>query len=144
LFGKQKVPELVLLYRSKEMHREALQLLAKYGTAKNNALSGPVETINYLKTLGKNHLQLILEFSQWVLRLNPELALEVSLFFTIYLFSLLYFYVLLYYSSFLFIVLFVFIFSFVYFNIINYCFYLYCLNRYLRNQGEKKVWLLEL
>jgi len=77
LNARQKVPELVLLYRSKEMHREALQLLAKYGTTKNNPLSGPVETVNYLKSLGKTHLQLILEFSQWVLRMNPELALEV-------------------------------------------------------------------
>jgi len=33
--------------------------------------------INYLKDLGKSHLDLILEFSIWVLKADPTEALEV-------------------------------------------------------------------
>lgn len=43
----------------------------------SNELSGSRPTINYLKEIGKTNLDLILEFSIWVLKADPMEALEV-------------------------------------------------------------------
>eukprot|EP01113_Clastostelium_recurvatum_P023907 TRINITY_DN2852_c0_g1_i2.p1 TRINITY_DN2852_c0_g1~~TRINITY_DN2852_c0_g1_i2.p1 ORF type:complete len:622 (+),score=131.51 TRINITY_DN2852_c0_g1_i2:148-1866(+) len=78
LMDKQRHHELVLLYRAKGMHREALELLAKLGTnPANGPLGGPTETIAYLKVLGRPQMQLIAEFSRWVLSSYPDDALAI-------------------------------------------------------------------
>lgn len=46
----------------------------------SNELSGARPTINYLKEIGKSNLDLILEFSIWVLKAEPMEALEVRSF----------------------------------------------------------------
>jgi len=62
--------DLVQLYKGKNLHRKALELLAKVGQAPaaHNELHGPSETIKYLRELGPEHLSLIIEFSKWVLQ----------------------------------------------------------------------------
>jgi Vam6/Vps39-like protein vacuolar protein sorting-associated protein 39 len=74
-----KHAELVQLYKTKGMHRAALELLAKLGQGPRSAsaLSGPQETIKYLRELTKDHFALILEFSKWVLAAAPKDALQI-------------------------------------------------------------------
>jgi len=69
LLEEKKLTELVLLYKSKELHREALTLLAK--------TSSPKDTINYLCQLGKQNMAIILEHSKWVLQKCPDDALAI-------------------------------------------------------------------
>lgn len=75
----KKYIELVLLYKSKGLHQAALDLLCRMGqTPKGtNVLSGPQETIRYLKALGAQHLDLILHFSKWVMNTAPEESLAI-------------------------------------------------------------------
>eukprot|EP00029_Vermamoeba_vermiformis_P006348 TRINITY_DN2461_c0_g1_i1.p1 TRINITY_DN2461_c0_g1~~TRINITY_DN2461_c0_g1_i1.p1 ORF type:complete len:890 (+),score=177.72 TRINITY_DN2461_c0_g1_i1:46-2715(+) len=77
LLASQKFADLILLYKSKKMHRDALELLQKVANWENNELSGTRPTINYLKELGKSNLDLVLEFSIWVLKADPIEALEI-------------------------------------------------------------------
>ncbi len=85
----QKFTELVLLYKGKGLHRNALELLSrlvnslyfsKYSLSQGSkgGTNGVAETINYLKELGKEHLGLVLEFSRWLLQTSPEQALVVE------------------------------------------------------------------
>eukprot|EP01098_Paradermamoeba_levis_P011400 TRINITY_DN4875_c0_g7_i3.p1 TRINITY_DN4875_c0_g7~~TRINITY_DN4875_c0_g7_i3.p1 ORF type:complete len:699 (+),score=206.47 TRINITY_DN4875_c0_g7_i3:197-2098(+) len=77
LFERQKFKELCLLFKSKGMHKDALKLLTKLGQNKNQPLYGPTFTINYLKELGNTHLDLILEYSKWVIGAAPLPALDI-------------------------------------------------------------------
>eukprot|EP01114_Cavostelium_apophysatum_P004200 TRINITY_DN1437_c0_g2_i2.p1 TRINITY_DN1437_c0_g2~~TRINITY_DN1437_c0_g2_i2.p1 ORF type:complete len:873 (+),score=238.27 TRINITY_DN1437_c0_g2_i2:146-2764(+) len=79
LSSYKKFYELVLFYQSKGMHRQALELLSKLGQGVKggNDLYGPSETVAYLRTLGKKNLDLILEFSRWVLLGYPDDALPI-------------------------------------------------------------------
>ncbi len=76
-YGKHA--ELVQLYKTKGMHRAALELLAKLGQGPRNTstLSGPAETVKYLRELGREQLPLILEFSRWVMASAPRDALPI-------------------------------------------------------------------
>lgn len=69
-YGKHN--ELIILYQTKGQHRRALELLQKE--------SPPERTINYLQHLGAEHMGLILEFSDWVLKDAPEDGLKVGTF----------------------------------------------------------------
>ncbi|KAJ1661036.1 Vacuolar morphogenesis protein 6 [Dispira simplex] len=88
----QLYQDLVDLYFGKALHRKALQLLARLATqdsvmsssteglslpAGSDRLTGPQATIQYLQRLPFQHLDLILEYSQWVMQRDPELAIEV-------------------------------------------------------------------
>jgi len=73
----KKFNELVLLYKGKGLHRNALELLKALGQDNNTGLFGPRPTINYLKDLGASQLDLILEFSTWVLASDAQEALEI-------------------------------------------------------------------
>ena len=46
----------------------------------DNHMSGVLDTIAYLQRLHTDHLDLIIEFSTWVLDEDPMKGLEVSLF----------------------------------------------------------------
>jgi len=70
LSAEKKSSELVLLYQYKGLHREALEQLQKLQ-------NGSHETIEYLKSLGKSNMALILEFSKWVLSAAPDEALQI-------------------------------------------------------------------
>eukprot|EP01090_Pellita_catalonica_P022119 TRINITY_DN8476_c0_g1_i1.p1 TRINITY_DN8476_c0_g1~~TRINITY_DN8476_c0_g1_i1.p1 ORF type:complete len:678 (+),score=95.53 TRINITY_DN8476_c0_g1_i1:189-2222(+) len=79
LIQYQKYSELVLLYRGKQMHRTALELLGRLGQGprKGSTLHGVGSTIQYLKHLSKEHTDLILEFSKWVLQASPKEGLTL-------------------------------------------------------------------
>lgn len=60
--------ELFLLYARNQQHRQALELLHAHA----NKLPGSYDTglghtIDYLQTLGGEHLPLVLEFAKWIL-----------------------------------------------------------------------------
>eukprot|EP00048_Salpingoeca_helianthica_P011412 m.164578 g.164578 ORF g.164578 m.164578 type:complete len:851 (-) comp15225_c0_seq3:104-2656(-) len=76
LKAADKLPELVLLYRNRNMHRAALELLQR-NAARAGPLSGPSHTVSYLQRLGPEYLDLILDFSKWVLSAHPADALAI-------------------------------------------------------------------
>jgi len=67
----QRLKELVILYNTKGKHRKALELLREHSEEKDSPLYGHTETIKYLQKLGPEHIDLILEFSLWVIVDNP-------------------------------------------------------------------------
>lgn len=74
--------ELVDFLHGKKLHREALDLLVKFGAAKTpdaNAptLHGPNRTIQYLQNLSPEYIDLILSHAGWTLKANPEFAMEI-------------------------------------------------------------------
>ena len=77
LLQYKKYGELVELYHGKDMHLDALQLLAKYGSLPNNALHGVGPTVAYLHRLNANYIELILEFSKWVIQADEAEGLRV-------------------------------------------------------------------
>lgn len=76
--------DLVDFFHGKKLHRPALELLKKFGTAEDEdenapTLHGPQRTIGYLQYLPPEMIDLILEFAEWPLRANPDLGMEVFL-----------------------------------------------------------------
>ncbi|KAK2723616.1 hypothetical protein QYM36_002081, partial [Artemia franciscana] len=78
LIRYSKWGELVILYQNKGLHRKALELL------KEQALKSPdlplgnhMRTVSYLQQLGCENLDLILEFSDWVLCAHPSEGLKI-------------------------------------------------------------------
>lgn len=78
--------ELVCLYRSRGLHREALELLEQLGKDEHNiALYGTTPTIKYLQKListstpqtRNENLRLALDFSKWVLKANADEGLHI-------------------------------------------------------------------
>ena len=68
----QKLSELVILYNTRGLHRKALELLRTQSTEKESPLSGHARTVTYLQNLGPDHIDLILEFSLWVITDSPD------------------------------------------------------------------------
>ena len=76
--------DLVDFFHGKHLHRQALELLQKFGhdEGENESalqLSGPQRTVAYLQNLPPETTDLILEFAQWPLKEDPELGMEVFL-----------------------------------------------------------------
>lgn len=69
----KKYTELILFYKSKGMHKIALDLLKKL--SEEDILKGLRPTIDYL--LGIDDKELILEYSKWVLIKDPTEGLEI-------------------------------------------------------------------
>jgi hypothetical protein len=68
----------------KKMHRKALELLRKFGQAAEEEesapqLHGPQRTVTYLQNLPPEMIDLILEFVEWPLRTDPDMAMEIFL-----------------------------------------------------------------
>lgn len=78
-----KYNELIILYKCRNLHRRALELLQKINTQakssdKVNKLSNPhLRTKEYLQHLGKEHIDLIFEFAEWMLREYPDDGLKI-------------------------------------------------------------------
>ncbi|PSR85628.1 SPX domain-domain-containing protein [Coniella lustricola] len=84
LLEHNRYNELVDFFYGKKLHRQALELLKKFGEGdephdKAPGLHGPQRTVGYLQNLPPEMIDLILEFSEWTLRKAPELAMEVFL-----------------------------------------------------------------
>jgi hypothetical protein len=74
----RKFPELVLFYRSKGLHRKALDVLAGLAKGPDDApLHGPDATVHYLHGLGAENIDLVLHFSKWLLEAHPQAGLRV-------------------------------------------------------------------
>jgi hypothetical protein len=76
--------ELVDFFYGKRLHAQALALLRKFGAPDEPddaapGLHGPQRTVLYLQGLPPEMIDVILEFSEWTLRKDPELGMEVFL-----------------------------------------------------------------
>ncbi len=74
--------DLVDFLYGKKLHRQALELLKKFGdTDKEDEaapqLVGPRRTVSYLQSLPPEMIDLILQYADWPLRKDPELGMEV-------------------------------------------------------------------
>ncbi|KAK3304211.1 uncharacterized protein B0T15DRAFT_535805 [Chaetomium strumarium] len=84
LVEQNRFNELVDFFYGKKLHREALSLLRKFGSPDEPdeaapTLHGPQRTVMYLQGLPPDMIDVILEFSEWTLRKDPELGMEVFL-----------------------------------------------------------------
>ncbi|KAK4122581.1 hypothetical protein N657DRAFT_646285 [Parathielavia appendiculata] len=76
--------ELVDFFYGKKLHRQALDLLRRFGSPDEPdeaapGLHGPQRTVMYLQGLPPEMIDVILEFSEWTLRKDPELGMEIFL-----------------------------------------------------------------
>ena len=74
--------DLVDYFHGKKLHRQALELLKKFGESDKEdetipQLSGPERTVSYLQSLPSEMIELILQFAEWPLKRNPELGMQV-------------------------------------------------------------------
>ncbi|KAM7187913.1 hypothetical protein V8F20_010782 [Naviculisporaceae sp. PSN 640] len=84
LLEHNQFTELVDFFYGKKLHRQALDLLRKFGSPEDPdelapKLHGPERTVLYLKGLPPEMIDVILEFSEWTLKKNPKLGMEVFL-----------------------------------------------------------------
>ncbi|TAQ85668.1 hypothetical protein B7494_g6012 [Chlorociboria aeruginascens] len=84
LLEKRRYNDLVDFFYGKKLHRPALELLKKFGTADEESeeaptMHGPERTVKYLQNLPPEMTDLILEFAEWPLRAKPDLGMEVFL-----------------------------------------------------------------
>jgi len=74
--------DLIDFLYGKKMHRQALELLRKFGQAETEdesapQLHGPKRLVGYLQNLPPAKIDLILEFAEWPVREDPELGMEI-------------------------------------------------------------------
>lgn len=74
---KEKYSELIILYEKRGLHEKALNLLMKQAARPKSSLQGCDRTVQYLQRLGPDHLKLIFEFAEWVIKENPEEGLKI-------------------------------------------------------------------
>ncbi|KAF4470653.1 hypothetical protein FALBO_2458 [Fusarium albosuccineum] len=82
LLEHNRYTELVDFFYGKKLHKEALELLRRFGSAKEPddaapTLHGPDRTIQYLKNLPPSEIDLISEHAEWALKASPDEALEI-------------------------------------------------------------------
>jgi hypothetical protein len=76
--------DLIDFLYGKKMHRQALELLRKFGQSESEEetapqLHGPKRMVAYLQHLPPEHIDLILEFSEWPIQEDPDLGMEIFL-----------------------------------------------------------------
>eukprot|EP00042_Codosiga_hollandica_P055770 m.788291 g.788291 ORF g.788291 m.788291 type:complete len:902 (-) comp59192_c1_seq12:2409-5114(-) len=76
LKAKNATTELVMLYRNRKMHLQALDTLAK-NKEKPGPLFGYGPTVEYLQQLGAEDIELIVEYSKWVFKADKEAAFSI-------------------------------------------------------------------
>ena len=69
--------ELIDFLYGKKMHRQALELLQRFGQEDEGELSGPERTVGYLQNLPPTQIDLILEFGEWPIRADSTLGMEI-------------------------------------------------------------------
>ncbi|KAH9489099.1 Vam6/Vps39-like protein [Bulinus truncatus] len=74
---KEKFSELIILYEKKGLHQKALSTLMKQAARPESPLKGHERTVQYLQHLGKDHINLIFEYAEWVLKKFPEDGLKI-------------------------------------------------------------------
>lgn len=84
LLENSRYNDLVDFFHGKKLHREALELLKKFGMADKEdenapTLHGPQRTVGYLQNLPPEMIDLVLEFAEWPLRVDVDLGMEIFL-----------------------------------------------------------------
>lgn len=84
LYETGRYADLIDFLHGKKLHRQALELLEKFGKNKADeevspALQGPQRTVGYLQQLPPDMIDLIIEFAEWPLRSDPKLGMDVFL-----------------------------------------------------------------
>lgn len=83
LMENNRYNELVDFFYGKKLHQQALELLKKFGSvdppdkAAPPILHGPRRTVMYLQNLPPDMIDLILEFSEWTLRADSKIGMQV-------------------------------------------------------------------
>ncbi|XP_067938529.1 vam6/Vps39-like protein [Watersipora subatra] len=72
-----KLDELIILYETRQQHTKALKMLMEQSQKKQapDVLKGVERTIGYLQRLGKEHVDTILEYADWVIKADPRMGL---------------------------------------------------------------------
>ncbi|KAJ5728085.1 hypothetical protein N7493_004415 [Penicillium malachiteum] len=71
--------DLIDFLYGKRLHRQALELLQRFGQEEDGPLTGPTRTVAYLQNLPPDQIDLIIEFGEWPLRTDEELGMEMFL-----------------------------------------------------------------
>lgn len=84
LYETGRYADLIDFLHGKRLHRQALELLEKFGKNEADeevspALQGPQRTVGYLQQLPPEMIDLILEFAEWPLRTDPKLGMDIFL-----------------------------------------------------------------
>ncbi|KAG8627189.1 hypothetical protein KVT40_004672 [Elsinoe batatas] len=84
LYESGRYNDLIDFLQGKKLHREALDLLEKFGRNEAEeevmpALRGPARTVGYLQQLPPELVDIILEFSKWPLETMPQMGMEIFL-----------------------------------------------------------------
>ncbi|KZF19880.1 AvaB protein [Xylona heveae TC161] len=84
LLEKGRYTDLVDFFHGKKLYRKALELLRRFGQADEAdeaapTLHGPQRTVGYLQNLPPEMIDLILEFSEWPIRADSDLGMEIFL-----------------------------------------------------------------
>ncbi|KAI6190465.1 hypothetical protein M3Y97_00120900 [Aphelenchoides bicaudatus] len=69
--------ELLILYKRKEKHKEALALLKEQAHSEKGPLSGLDQIVEYLQELSEEHLPLIFEHAKWILAEDFNRGVEI-------------------------------------------------------------------
>ena len=82
LIEAHRYNDLVDFFYGKKLHRQALELLKKFGEVEEQneeapQLHGPQRTVAYLQSLPPEMIELVLQFAEWPLRKDPNLGMEV-------------------------------------------------------------------
>lgn len=82
LLEHNRYTELIDFFYGKKLHKEALDLLRRFGAAAKPdeaapTLHGSDRTIQYLENLPPSQIDLIFEHAGWTLKANPEYAMEI-------------------------------------------------------------------
>jgi tetratricopeptide (TPR) repeat protein len=84
LYESERYGDLIDFLHGKRLHRQALELLAKFGNGDAEGeipegMQGPERTVGYLKQLQPELIDLILEFVRWPLEQDPDVGMDVFL-----------------------------------------------------------------
>lgn len=82
LYESERYGDLIDFLHGKKLHRQALELLAKFGKGEAEGdipegMQGPGRTVGYLKQLQPELIDLILEFVKWPIEEKPEIGMDV-------------------------------------------------------------------
>lgn len=75
LIKYHKYNELIILYKSRGLHRKSLELLKNHFQDYPHA--GLEKAVQYLQNLGYEHMEIICEYAKWVLQERPEIGLKI-------------------------------------------------------------------
>uniref|UniRef100_A0A8D8SG64 Vam6/Vps39-like protein n=1 Tax=Cacopsylla melanoneura TaxID=428564 RepID=A0A8D8SG64_9HEMI len=77
LLEYEKYSDLIILYKYKGLHTKALDFLKKQAKQKGSPMFGHDNSIRYLQGLGKENMDIIFQYSTWILEDNPKEALQI-------------------------------------------------------------------